>query len=127
MRFINTKIHGIFDYCISVILIALPFVFNMDKQEAESWILISMGISQIPIIFFTKYEVGVIGSLKVQHHLILDLIAGIFLAISPWTFMFHERVFLPHLCVGIAVVLMSLITIKESPRMNREAFDSSKA
>ncbi len=127
MRFINTKTHGIFDYLISVILIALPFVFDLDKKEPETWLPICMGLGQIPIIFFTKYEVGVVGALNMSQHLILDLLAGIFLAVSPWVFGFHEKIFLPHFLVGLAVVFMSLFTQKVPAKINSEAFDSSKA
>lgn len=127
MRFINTKIHGIFDYLVSIILIAIPFVFHLDKQKPETWLPICMGLGQIPIIFFTKYEVGVVSGLKIQHHLILDLIAGIFLAASPWTFGFYERIYLPHFMVGLLVIFMSLFTKKEPAKINPEAFDSSKA
>jgi hypothetical protein len=127
MRFINSKTHGIFDYLISVILIAIPFVFHLDKKEPETWLPICMGLGQIPIIFFTKYEVGVIGGLKMNQHLNLDLLAGIFLAASPWIFGFYEIIYLPHFITGLVVICMSLFTQKEHAKINPAAFDSSKA
>jgi hypothetical protein len=47
----------------------------------------------------------------------MDLIAGIFLAVSPWLLGYADRVFLPHLLVGvmeIAVVIFSQRTSQHS-------------
>jgi len=43
-------------------------------------------------------------------HLTIDIIAGIFLAISPWLFGFSEIVYWPHLLVGIAEIGAGLMT-----------------
>lgn len=46
----------------------------------------------------------------------LDLIGGVFLAVSPWLFGFSERAWAPHLIVGlleIGVVVMTRTTASE--------------
>jgi hypothetical protein len=45
-----------------------------------------------------------------QGHLALDLIAGIFLAVSPWLFGFSDYVYLPHLILGLLEIGAALFT-----------------
>jgi hypothetical protein len=46
-------------------------------------------------------------------HLMIDLMTGIFLAVSPWLFGFADEVYLPHLVLGILEVGAALFTKTE--------------
>ena len=50
---------------------------------------------------FTNYECGLVPRLPVQTHLALDVVVGGFLAASPWLFGFADRVWAPHLLLGL--------------------------
>jgi hypothetical protein len=52
----------------------------------------------------------------------IDLIAGLFLAASPWIFGFSDLVFWPHLIVGILEILVSIMTDPE-PKFIGKATD----
>jgi hypothetical protein len=124
MRIIPTKIHGILDYVVGLLLIASPWLFNFDKEGAETWVPVILGASALLYSLFTRYELGLIRKIPMTVHLTLDILSGIVLAISPWLFNFDERIFLPHLILGIFEILAGLLTAKEPGLMVVEHNDS---
>jgi hypothetical protein len=64
----------------------------------------------------TKYEMGLSKVLPFRVHLTLDMIGGLFLAVSPWLFVFADRVWAPHLVLGLleaGAVLMTRTEVTE--------------
>ena len=110
MRFISTKAHGVLDYLVGVILIAAPWVLGFARQGAETWVPVILGAGAILYSLMTNYELGMAKVISMRTHLGLDLMAGMFLALSPWIFGFNDVVYLPHLILGIAEVGASLMT-----------------
>jgi hypothetical protein len=43
-------------------------------------------------------------------HVWIDVIAGIFLCVSPWLFDFAHRVFIPHLMIGMFEITLFFFT-----------------
>lgn len=112
MRFIPTKVHGIMDYLMGLVLIASPWIFNFHRGGAETYVPVILGAGVILYSILTNYEMGVVKKLSMPAHLGMDLIGGIFLAISPWLFGFADYVYLPHLIFGILEIGASLMTVK---------------
>lgn len=110
MRFIPTKVHGVLDYLVGILLIAAPWVLDFARGGAETWVPVVLGTGIIIYSLMTDYELGLSKNLSMRTHLSLDLWGGIFLAVSPWIFGFSEYVYLPHLLVGILEVVTSLTT-----------------
>ena len=115
MRFIPTRVHGVLDYVVGLLLIASPWIFNFDRGGAETWIPVILGASALIYSFFTDYELGVIKRLTVSMHLRLDAMSGVLLAVSPWLFGFSDFVYLPHLVLGVFEILASLTTKRAPP------------
>jgi len=69
-----------------------------------------LGIGAILYSLITNYELGVVKTLSMPTHLWLDALSGVFLAASPWLFGFSDRVYLPHLLLGIFEIVASLVT-----------------
>jgi hypothetical protein len=115
MRFISTKVHGVLDYLMGILLIASPWLFGFDRGGAETWIPVILGAGVIMYSLITAYEYGASKIISMPTHLTLDLIGGIFLAASPWLFGFSDYVYLPHLILGIGDVGAALMTEK-TPR-----------
>ena len=68
---------------------------------------------QAPTIFYsiiTDYEWGAAKVLVMPVHLSIDLMIGIFLALSPWILGFSKYIYLPHLLLGSLEVLVSLLS-----------------
>jgi hypothetical protein len=110
MRFLSTKVHGVLDYLVGVLLIAAPWLFDFARGGAETWVPVILGVSTIIYSLMTDYEYSMSRKLSMRSHLTLDLLSGILLAASPWIFGFSEYVYMPHLIVGLFEVVASLIT-----------------
>ena len=113
MRFISTKIHGILDYMMGLLLIASPWLFDFADGGAKQWVPIILGAGAIIYSLMTDYELGASKVISMPTHLMLDLMSGILLAASPWIFGFADEVYLPHLVLGIAEIGASLMTKRE--------------
>ena len=113
MRFIPTKIHGYMDYMMGLLLIASPWLFDFADGGAKQWIPVILGASAIIYSLMTDYELGASRTISMPTHLTLDLVSGIFLAVSPWLFGFADEVYLPHLVLGIIEIGAALTTKRE--------------
>jgi hypothetical protein len=110
MRIIGTRIHGLLDYCMGLLLIGAPLLLNLSTNEAETWVLIGAGIIIIIYSLLTNYELGAVKRVPVRTHLRLDLAVGILLCVSPWLFGFSEFVWQPHFFLGIIIICLSIVT-----------------
>ena len=110
MKPISTKVHGILDYLSGALLIASPWLFDFADHETARWVAIGVGIAVLGLSIFTDYEAGLVRKIPMSVHLTMDLLAGVLLAASPWLFGFSDRVYLPHLVLGIMEIGASLLT-----------------
>jgi hypothetical protein len=110
MRMLSTKVHGVLDYLMGVILIVSPWIFNFNRGGAETAVPVILGAGVIVYSLMTNYELGLSGILSMRTHLNLDLMSGAFLAISPWVFGFSEFVYMPHVIFGVAEMCAALLT-----------------
>lgn len=107
---IPTKIHGAMDYLVGVVLIVAPWLLGFAEMGAETWIPVIIGAGSILYAVLTDYELGLVKLLSMPVHLGIDVVAGAFLALSPWLFGYAELVFIPHLAVGILMIGAGLLT-----------------
>lgn len=110
MKIISTRVHGVLDYLMGVLLIASPWLFDFARGGAETWIPVILGAGTIVYSLMTDYELSLSRSLSMRTHLNLDLFSGIFLAASPWIFGFNDYVYAPHLVLGILEIGAVLMT-----------------
>ena len=118
MRFIPTRVHGLLDYLVGLLLIAAPWVFNFARGGAETWVPVALGVGALVYSVFTDYELGLVRRLPMGTHLTLDLLSGLVLAASPWLFGFSDFVWVPHVVLGVLEVGASLMT-KTAPAPTR--------
>ena len=110
MRFIPTRVHGVLDYLVGVLLIAAPWLLNFNRGGAETWVPVVLGVGALVYSLFTNYELGVVRRIPMGTHLGLDLASGLLLAVSPWLFGFSNYVFWPHLILGVFEIAAALTT-----------------
>ena len=110
MRFIETRTHGYLDYIMGILLIAAPWLFDFAAGGAETWIPVLLGASMILLALMTDYELGAVRKVSMRTHLMIDLISGALLAVSPWLFGFADYVWEPHLILGILEMGAALMT-----------------
>ena len=110
MKVISTKVHGILDYLVGLILIISPWLFGFSDGGAEMWIPVILGAGAILYSIFTRYELGVFKVIPFKIHLTIDAVSGLLLASSPWLFGFAVDVYKPHLIFGLLELVVVLLT-----------------
>lgn len=114
LRFLPTKVHGALDYLVGLALILAPNIFQFSSMGGPAVIVPRiLGVVLIVYSVFTRYEWGVFKIIAMPYHLMVDLLASLFLAASPFIFGFvssKPNAWLPHVVVGIVVVLVVLVT-----------------
>lgn len=110
MHIITRRTHGILDYIVGVVLLLVPTLFGFNDGSAAQYVPITLGIATLVYSLCTNYELGVFKLLSFRGHLALDTLSGIFLALSPWLFQFADRVWLPHVVLGVLELGAVLLT-----------------
>jgi hypothetical protein len=110
MRFIPTRVHGMLDYATGALLIALPYLLGFADGTAAQYIPQILGAGAILYAVFTDYELGLVRAMPMPVHLFLDVASGMLLAASPWLFGFADRVWVPHLVLGLFEIGAGLMT-----------------
>jgi len=110
MRFVPTRVHGVADWLLGALLVALPWLLGLDRGSAEGLVPMALGAAALVVTFFTDHELGVMRRIPMSGHLWVDGLSGALLAASPWLFGFADRVWLPHLVLGLTEVVASLVT-----------------
>lgn len=110
MRFISTRVHGVLDYLMGMVLIAAPWMLGFADNGPATWVPVLLGVGAIVYSLFTDYELGAFRAISMRGHLWLDALSGIFLAASPWLLGFSDYVSTPHLVLGIVEVIAALFT-----------------
>lgn len=110
---IPTRIHGIIDYLTGVLLIAAPFIFGFADGTAAQWLPILLGAMTISMSLLTRYELSIANVIPLPVHLVVDVASGLLLAASPWLFGFADRIWWPHLLVGLMEIVVPLLTRRQ--------------
>lgn len=112
MRFLPTTFHAAFDYGLALVLITMPAWLILPEGAATN-IPASLGTLLLGGSLLTKYEYGVLRLVPLRIHLLLDVVCGAFLAVSPWLFGFVEQ-YPPFLLFGIVWIAAALVTHKHA-------------
>lgn len=124
MRPLSRRAHGFLDYLVGVVLIVSPRLLGLEPGSAEAAVPVFLGWTAIAYSLFTQYELGLVRLLPFRAHLTLDTLHGIVLATSPWVFGFSERVWAPHVVLGVielAVVALTRVTSPSGSRLGTPA------
>src|SRR3712207_6815781 len=92
------------------LLIVAPYLLGFADGTAAQWIPQILGAALIGASLLTDYELGVVRVIPMPVHLFLDIAAGALLAVSPWLFGFADRVYWPHLILGLLEIGAGLMT-----------------
>ena len=116
MRFIPTRFHGTLDYVVGLLLLASPWLLGFSETEAATWAAIIAGAVVLLQAVVTDFEAGILHKVPMGVHLMMDLVLGIALAASPWLLSFDGRTYLPHLILGLYLLLASITTHRKPSR-----------
>ena len=110
MRVLSTRVHGMMDYGMGVLLLASPYLFGFATGGVKQWLPMLLGLAMLGMSLLTRYEWGALRVIPMPVHLAIDGLSGALLSISPWLFGFAGVVFLPHLILGLIELGTSLMT-----------------
>lgn len=127
IRFVPTRVHGVFDYIGSVGLISAPFVFGFFSVGGIAVILpMVLGVGLLVYSLLTRYELGIpaVKFIPMPYHLIFDFVAAALLAVAPFVFGFYHNApnaWLPHLISGLVVIVLVLVSQTQPGRQPAKA------
>lgn len=110
MKPISTRAHGYLDYTVGALLIAAPWILGFASEGPDTWVPMVLGVGTIIYSLLTNYELAVAHMIPFKTHLVLDAMAGLLLAASPWLFQFADRVWMPHVIVGVIELVVVMLT-----------------
>ena len=110
MRVIPTRLHGMLDYGMGLLLIIAPWLLGFADGGPEQWVPVILGAGVILYSLLTDYELGVARIIPMPVHLGLDVAGGVVLAASPWIFGFADEIWWPHVVLGVLEIGAGLMT-----------------
>jgi hypothetical protein len=120
---ISLKVHGILDYASGLLTAISPWLFGFaGLGGAPLYLPLCIGCMQLIMAIFSNHPLGLIKVFPMQLHLIIDMVVGVILIISPWVYGFYHFVYLPHLLLGLLSLTAGILTV-HSPLYGRESFD----
>jgi hypothetical protein len=114
---IPTRIHGVLDYATGLLLIAAPYLLGFADGSAAQWVPMILGVATIGASLMTRYELGVYGLIPMPMHLMLDAGSAVLLIASPWLFGFADRVYWPHVVVGVFELVVGALSRTQPQRL----------
>lgn len=109
MKVIPTRVHGILDYTIALLFIAIPYILDVHTMAGRAFVI--SGFIMLIYSLLTHYELGILHIIPMKDHLTLDLISAIALIASPWVLKFSQYVYLPHVFLGLIEILIVALSI----------------
>jgi hypothetical protein len=76
-------VHGLVEYAAGILLIAAPFVFSFEEDSATA-VSVAAGVLVLIVAASTAMSTGLIKSIPVQAHVILDYVLAIALIAAPF-------------------------------------------
>ncbi len=115
-RLIPTRVHGVLDYAMGLLLVVSPWLFGFSDTDAATWIAILVGAAVVLASLVTDYELSLAKIIPMRAHLGLDILSGVFLAVSPWLFGFADEHWWFFLFAGIAEIGAGILTDPDPER-----------
>ncbi|ACT91788.1 SPW repeat domain-containing protein [Dyadobacter fermentans] len=115
MKIVSTSMHARIDYIAGIFFFASPWIFSFTESVYAAWTVIAIAAVALTMSLFTDYEGGMVRSIPMRIHLMVDLLSGALLAASPWLFGFADQVFVPHLAMGLFEIAAAMLTVNHAP------------
>lgn len=114
MKFISPRAHSIIGFIVGVALLFAPNIFMFsDVGGAAVAVPRIIGIIVILAELTVRGSFSRMGFVPMKAHIVLDVLMGAFLALSPWLFSFADtetNALVPHLVVGLLMIGYALMT-----------------
>jgi len=120
MGFISTKAHTVIGIIVGVVLLLAPTIFNFSDNTAATMSAVIVGVFILLNELITTSPYSPIKLVPMKVHVVLDVLTGVFLALTPFLFNFangdDKAMWVPHIVVGIMVAGYALLTTTADDR-----------
>jgi hypothetical protein len=108
---IPAAVHGLIEYAAGILLVAAPFLFSFDEGSATAAAIVA-GVVVLVLTASTAIPTGLIKSIPVQAHVMLDFLIAIVLIAAPFIFGFDNdgTATAFFIVVGVAYLLITIAT-----------------
>jgi hypothetical protein len=115
-------VHGLLDYAIGALLIAVPFLLGFDATEASA-VAIGAGVVLLVVAGATELPTGLVHSIPRALHAVIDYLVAIALIAAPFLLGFTDDGTATPALVGIGVLqlMQTLATRFLRPKGERRA------
>jgi len=115
MKIIPTRIHGVIDYLMGLLLIVLPRIRTYDGN-LTMWLTI-LGVGMIVISLITDYELSIAKLIPMPVHLGIDVLMGLALIVLP--FLLGVGTSAPLIVLGLGEIVIAALTQTHSSMSGR--------
>jgi hypothetical protein len=104
-------VHGLIEYGAGVLSIAAPFLFSFETDLATV-VSILIGAAVLVLAVVTAAPTGLVRSLPLDSHIVLDYVLAVVLIASPFVFGFTDDgpALAYFLILGVAHLMMTVLT-----------------
>jgi hypothetical protein len=104
-------VHGLLEYALGLLCIVAPFLFSFETNGATA-LSIVIGTAILALGIVTRGPTGIVRSLPLDSHIVIDYVLAIFLIASPFVFGLTDDgpAFAFFLVAGIAHLLLTITT-----------------
>ena len=118
-------VHGVIEYLAAALFIAAPFLFSFDDDTATA-VSIVVGVLVLVVTASTALPTGLIKSIPVQAHAVIDFLLAAALIAAPFLFGFSDdgTATAFFIVLGVVHLLLTIATrfvTEERPRRPRQA------
>jgi hypothetical protein len=107
---IPVLVHGLIEYVAAVLLIVAPFAFAFESDTATG-ISVAAGVVVLVVTASTAIPTGLVKSIPVQAHVMLDYVLALFLIAAPFLFGFDDdAATVLFLLLGILHLVLTIAT-----------------
>ena len=107
---LSTRFHGFLDYVGGLALLLSPWLIGSGIAAPAALPFLVAGSLFIGIALLTDFELGMVRVVQVPLHLWIDGLLGLLFALTPWLLGFYRVVWLPHVAIGIGIVILAFLT-----------------
>ena len=108
---INARVHGVLDYAAVAAFLNAPMVFGFHGTPAA--IVYWLAGLHLLMTGFTDFPYGLFKMIPFRVHGVIDLLAGIFLLVSPWLFGFANDNAPRNFFLAIAVIILVVAALTD--------------
>jgi hypothetical protein len=117
-------VHGVVEYIAALLFIAAPFLFSFDDGTATAFSIV-IGVVVLIVAATTAWSTGLISSIPVAAHVVLDYVVAALLIAAPFLFGFSsddDTATAFFIVLGVVHLLLTIATrfvVEERPPRSR--------